>query len=180
MSELDIKVYPEKILRETAREIENINGEINTLANDMLETMYKAPGIGLAANQVGVDLRIIVVDVAPKEERGKNPLILINPEIVEREGEVIWEEGCLSVPGMSAEVKRSYKVVVKGYDLKEHELTIEAEELFAVVLQHEIDHLNGTLYFDHLSRLKKQFFLKNYRKYLLNKGNEELAKRIKA
>ncbi len=179
MGKLDIKIYPEKILRTRSRPIENITGEINALAQDMLETMYEAPGIGLAANQVGVDLRLIVVDVAPKEERGKNPLIIINPEIVEGEGDIVWEEGCLSVPGMTADVKRNYRVVVRGYDLQEREIEIEAEELFAVVLQHEIDHLDGTLYFDHLSRLKKEFFLKNYRKYLESHVSKEMARRVK-
>lgn len=179
MSVREIKIYPDKILRQEAREIENIDSSINDLARDMLETMYKAPGIGLAANQVGVDLRLIVVDVAPREDRGKNPIILVNPVIVEREGEIVWEEGCLSVPGMNAEVERNYRVLVKGFDLNEREVTIEGEELLAVVLQHEIDHLNGVLYFDQLSRLKKEFFLKSYRKYLREHVDTEKSKRIR-
>ena len=179
MNELEIKIYPEKVLREKSNEIRNIDGYIDSLTKDMLDTMYKAPGIGLAANQVGVALRIIVVDVAPREERGKSPLILLNPIIVEREGEIIWEEGCLSVPGMTAEVKRNQKVLVKGFDLNEKEITIEAEDLFAVVLQHEIDHLDGTLYFDRLSRLKREFFLKKYRKYLMENISQELSRKVR-
>ncbi len=179
MSKMDIKIYPESILRAKAKEITNIDDSIKSLADNMLETMYEAPGIGLAANQVGVDLRLIVVDVAPKEERGKSPIVLINPIITESEGEITWEEGCLSVPGMTAEIKRNFRVVVKGFDLLEREITVEAEELFAVVLQHEIDHLDGTLYFDHLSRLKKEFFLKNYKKYLETHIDSKIAKRVR-
>ena len=176
----DIEIYPKKILKTKSENIVNINGEIKTLTEDMLETMYKAPGVGLASNQVGVPLRVVVVDMGHDEERGKSPLILINPVIVEREGEIEWEEGCLSVPSMTAVVKRNNKVLVKAYDLNEKELNIEAEEFLAVVLQHEIDHLDGILYFDRLSRLKKKMFLKKYKKYLEKEVNEDLARKIRA
>ena len=177
--EKKVFIYPEKILREKATDILNIDSNIKKLAEDMLDTMYKAPGIGLASNQIGIPLRIVVIDIGHDDERGKNPFVLINPVVVEREGEIEWEEGCLSVPDMNAVVKRSNRVIVKAYDLNEHEVSIEGEELLAVVLQHEIDHLDGILYFDHLSKIKKKFFIKKYKKFVESEINTDLAKKIK-
>ncbi len=132
----------------------------------MAETMYEAKGVGLAAPQVGVNERLIVVDVTPREEgerRGPGApglVELINPEIVLAEGEMVGEEGCLSVPGFVADVRRSARVVVRGLDRRGVEVEIDATELLARALQHEIDHLNGILFFDRLSRLKRELMLK--------------------
>jgi peptide deformylase len=129
----------------------------------MAETMYAAPGVGLAAPQVGVSERLIVVDVRNKE--GTTGLItLINPEIIEAEGRVVEEEGCLSLPGITENVPRAVRIVVKGHDLDEREREIEAEGLLAVVLQHEIDHLEGILFIDRISRLKRGIIQRKIRK----------------
>jgi peptide deformylase len=133
------------------------------LAEDMAETMYAAPGVGLAAPQVGVSERLIVVDVRNRE--GTAGLItLINPEIIEAEGRVVEEEGCLSLPGITENVPRAVRIVVKGHDLDEREREIEAEGLLAVVLQHEIDHLEGILFIDRISRLKRGIIQRKIRK----------------
>jgi peptide deformylase len=137
----------------------------------MAQTMYAAPGIGLAAPQVGLDQRIIVLDVGPDEEepgteRGKHLLHVVNPVIAESEGETTFEEGCLSVVDFRAEVKRAARVLVKGYDVDQRELSIEADGLLAVALQHEIDHLEGTLFIDRLSRLKREMYVKRVKKAL--------------
>src|SRR5262249_11450584 len=137
--------------------------------DDMVQTMYAAPGVGLAAPQIGLDERIIVIDVGDDEEeseRGKHLLRIVNPVIAESEGSIVWEEGCLSVIDFKAEVTRAERVLVRGYDPDQHEIAIEAEGLLAVALQHEIDHLEGTLFIDHLSRLKREMYAKRVRKAL--------------
>jgi len=139
--------------------------EIRQLVADMMETMEDAPGVGLAATQVGVGQRVIVLDVHGEDEApGKRLLKLINPEIAEREGEVVWEEGCLSVPGLTAPVKRARRVLVRAWTPEEREVEVEAEELLAVALQHEIDHLDGRLFLDRLSRLKRDLYRARQRK----------------
>ncbi len=163
MGVLDIKTIPDKVLRVKAKEVENINGEIAKLAKDMLDTMYEAPGIGLAAPQVGRSLRLIVFDIWHTEEK-PNPHILINPVITAKEGEELGEEGCLSVPGIRAEVKRSFAVEVKGYDLNEREVVLQADGLLARVIQHEIDHLDGILFIDRLSKIKRELIKKRIRR----------------
>jgi peptide deformylase len=151
--------YPDPVLKKPAVPVENIDGSVAQLVTDLLETMYAAPGLGLAAPQVGIGQRIIVLDVRNEnEERGRRLLKLINPEIVEREGEILWEEGCLSVPDLTAPVKRARRVVVRAWTPEEQEVHVEAEELLAVALQHEIDHLDGTLFLDRLSRLKRDLY----------------------
>ena len=135
--------------------------------------MYAAPGVGLAATQVGVAQRVIVLDVHDEqEEPGKRLLKLVNPEIVEREGEVLWEEGCLSVPDFTAPVKRAKRIVVRAWTPDEKEVSIEADELLAVALQHEIDHLEGKLFLDRLSRLKRDLY-KARRKKLERQGRAD-------
>ena len=165
MAILHICTYPEKILREPTEPIANIDKEVEELAEHMAETMYQAPGIGLAANQVGVPKRLLVADIAPGQPES-NLIVLANPEIIAAEGEVIIEEGCLSVPEYQAEVKRHEKITVRGLDLKGEEVEIEAEGLLAVVLQHEIDHLNGVLFIDRISRLKRDLYKRKLRKKL--------------
>ncbi len=141
--------------------MEELNGELQGLIDSMIETMYAAPGIGLAAPQVGESKRLIVVDVSTREE--KHPLIvLINPVIVSVEGKIDSEEGCLSVPGYTSTIRRSERVLVKGVDREGRPVEIEATGLLSRVLQHEIDHLDGILFVDRLSPIKKEFFRKRY------------------
>jgi peptide deformylase len=165
MAKLTILEYPDARLRTRAQPVTKFDAALARLIEDMFETMYAAPGIGLAAPQVGVSQRIIVLDVRGAEgEPGKGLLQLVNPEIVEREGEIVWEEGCLSVPDLTTPVKRSRRVLVRAWTPEEREVEIEAEELLAVALQHEIDHLEGTLLVDRLSRLKRDLYRARQRK----------------
>lgn len=163
--EMEILTYPHSVLKTTAEIVDNIDGTLQELIDRMLETMYLAPGIGLAANQVGVLQRLIVFDASPREQE-ENPAVLINPEIEFGEGQIKWDEACLSVPDYSAEVMRNAHVQVKGLDRHGEPLTIEAEELLAVCLQHEIDHLNGILFIDHISSLKRALYKKKLKKKL--------------
>jgi peptide deformylase len=157
--------FPEPILKERAEEVANIDGRLNQIVQDMVDTMYAAPGVGLAAPQVGEGQRIIVVDV-DHEEPGKHIIKLVNPVIVESEGEIVWEEGCLSVVDYKAEVRRAARVLVKGWTPDEKEISIEAEELLAVALQHEIDHLEGKLFIDRISRLKRDLYKRKINKMI--------------
>ena len=141
----NIRVIGDEILEKKARIIEKLTSRDKVLIEDMLNTMYEAEGVGLAAPQVGVLKRIVVIDVSPERE---TPFILINPEVIEVDGEQIGQEGCLSVPGKTGEVKRPNFVKVKAYNENMEEVTIEGEELLARALCHEIDHLNGELYVD--------------------------------
>ena len=165
MAILHICTYPEEILRQRAQPITEIDEEVVKLVDHMVETMYSAPGIGLAATQVGVAKQLLVADIAPRRPESEL-IVLINPEIVAAEGEVIIEEGCLSVPEYQAEVKRHERVTVRGLNLKGEEVEIEADGLLAVVLQHEIDHLNGMLFIDRLSKLKRDLYKRKVRKKL--------------
>lgn len=165
---MKIYTYPDPILKKYAEPIKDIDDEVQALADKMIETMYDAPGIGLAANQVGVPKRIIVFELRPREE-GRKPSVLINPEIVLSEGEITSEEACLSVLDFSAEVTRKARVKVRGVDRHGKPLDIEAEDLFAICLQHEIDHLNGILFIDHISNLKRSLYKKRLRKMLKEK-----------
>src|ERR671925_160825 len=167
MAILQILKYPEAILSRESLPLENITGETVKLVNDLLETMYAAPGVGLAAPQVGVSERVIVLDV-DHENPGKQIYKLINPVITRTEGEVVWEEGCLSVVDFTAEVRRAAQVEVVGFDEHEREIKIAAEGLFAVALQHEIDHLDGKLFIDRISRLKRDLYARRRKKMLRN------------
>jgi peptide deformylase len=160
-----ILTFPAEELKKLAKPVENIDGRVHDLARDMAETMYAAPGVGLAAPQVGVAERLIVVDV-DAENPGKNLLRLVNPVIEEREGTIVWEEGCLSVIDYTAEVRRSAKILLKAWTADEHEVQIEAEGLLAVALQHEIDHLEGKLFIDRISPLKRDLYRRKVRKML--------------
>jgi len=170
MALLEILKYPVPVLSKRAIPVENITGQINRLIDDMLETMYAAPGVGLAAPQVGVSERVIVLDVDHEHPR-QQVYKLINPVITRAEGEILWEEGCLSVVDFTAEVKRAARVQVTGYDENEKELRIDAEGLLAVALQHEIDHLDGKLFIDRISRLKRDLYTRR-RKKMLRSGTE--------
>ena len=171
MAILEIKRYPESVLQKNAKPIEDIDGTLQRLIDDMVETMYAAPGVGLAAPQVGVLDRLLVIDInsAREEDEPKEryPLIvLINPEITLSEGEASAEEGCLSLPGYSTGVKRAECVSVKGFDREGKPIIIEGEGLLARALQHEIDHLNGMLLIDRISSIKREFFKKRFQKAL--------------
>lgn len=163
MALLEIMTYPEPVLRKKAEPIRDIDDDIRQLASDMVQTMYAAPGVGLAAPQVGRSVRLIVVDVKSGDGGGELHT-LINPEIISRDGEILFEEGCLSVPEVREEVKRASAVTVLALDIEGKPITLQAEELLAVVLQHEIDHLNGVLFIDHLSRLKQGLVKKKMKK----------------
>jgi peptide deformylase len=171
----EILHYPHLSLKQTAAPVENLTGDLVQTVEDMVETMYDAPGIGLAAVQIGFPRRIIVVDVN-HEERGKDLLKLINPAITAREGEIIWEEGCLSVVDYTAEVKRSAKVEIKAWTPDEKEIILQAEDLMAVVLQHELDHLDGKLFIDRISRLKRELYTRRVKKLLREGRPLELRK----
>ena len=150
---LEILKYPDKRLRTVAKPVENVNSEIKKQVKDMFETMYDAPGIGLAATQVNFHQRLIVVDVS---EECNEPICLINPEIIEKNGEIEWEEGCLSVPNYYESVKRANEIKVSALNELGQSFEIEASEMLAVCIQHEMDHLNGILVVDHLSKLKQK------------------------
>jgi peptide deformylase len=146
----------------------NIDGKLQKLIDAMGNIMYNAPGVGLAAIQVGIDQSFLVYDVASQGDH-PNLQALINPKIIESEGHIISEnEGCLSVPGLRADVKRSARILVEGVDHDEKPLRLEADGMLAIVLQHEIDHLNGTLFLDHISALKRQMYARKIKKRLKN------------
>lgn len=154
---LPIVLYPDDNLRKVCPPVETMNDQIANLIDEMLYTMYHAPGIGLAAPQVDVLSRVIVVDVS----EGKNdPLALINPQILHASGSIEWEEGCLSIPGVYGKVVRPSQILVKALDRDGKPLEFQAFDLEAVCIQHEIDHLNGTLFIDHLSALKRNRLIK--------------------
>ncbi|MEA2658143.1 MAG: peptide deformylase [Candidatus Binatota bacterium] len=170
MAILEILKYPNPILAKAAAPVKNITGKTVQLVNDMLDTMYAAPGVGLAAPQIGQSQRIIVLDI-DHENPGKQVYKLINPVIARAEGEVTWEEGCLSVVDFTAEVRRAAQVEVVASDENEKEIRIAAEGLLAVALQHEIDHLDGKLFIDRISRLKRDLYSRRRRK-MLRDGTE--------
>jgi peptide deformylase len=163
MAVLEICTFPNPVLKQKSRPIQKIDPKILQLVQDMAETMYSAPGVGLAAPQVGHSLRLAVIDVTPADGP-KNLLVLINPEIVAAEGECTWDEGCLSVPDCNEEVKRSKKVVVRYQNLQGENAEITGEEILAIALQHEIDHLDGILFIDRLSPLKRRLIKKKFQK----------------
>jgi len=150
MAIFTVLTVPEPILKQKSKRVRNIDGSIRKLAADMIETMHAASGVGLAAPQVGVPLRVIVIGMPEEEE-----FVLVNPQVVRRVGERWVTEGCLSVPGYFGEIQRAQRVTVKGRDLSGKEIRIKAEELLAQALEHEIDHLNGVLYIDHLESQDK-------------------------
>lgn len=158
-----ILTFPDPVLKKKSAPVTIITEEVRQLARDMAETMYDAPGVGLAAPQIGVLQRVIVIDVAAKDE-APQLITAINPVIVHGEGEAFEEEGCLSVPSFSANVKRHASVVVKGLSLDGQERVWQADDLLAIAFQHEIDHLDGTLFVDRLSPLKRELFLKKCKK----------------
>ena len=166
MSKLEILTYPNKILLHPTKPLENIDGKVQEMISNMATTMYAAPGVGLAAIQVGWDKSLLIYDIAPRDEN-RDLKVIVNPKIIENEGEIISEdEGCLSVPDFRADVKRAFRILVEGVDREGNPLRIETEGMLAIVLQHEIDHLNGTLFIDHVSALKREMYKRRVKKKL--------------
>ena len=163
MAKLPILLYPSPIIRKQSLPITAIDGELQRFIDDMVETMYAAPGMGLAAPQVGTLKRVIVLD--PSDDRAsRRPLALINPVLVAREGQVVEEEGCLCIPDLNEPVSRFNQVVVKAYDRNEKEIILEGADLLARILQHEIDHLDGVLFIDRLSTAKRLLLKRQLKK----------------
>ncbi len=160
------------MLRNKTARVEKIDGSLDSLIQDMIETMHAAPGVGLAANQVGVPLQLAVIDLSGRENvEQRHPLfVIINPEILTLEGSIVEEEGCLSIPDFSEKVKRAAKIRVRAQDRTGKSFEIEAEGLLAKALQHEIDHLNGLLFIDRLSPLKKNIFKRRFKKTVAEKA----------
>ena len=165
MSLKNIIIEPDPILRKESEPVENIDDNIRKLLDNMLETMYAAPGIGLAAVQVGILKRVIVIDISKNEEK-KTPLFLINPEIISKSKKTsVYEEGCLSLPGHFAEIERPAECQIKFVDYNGKEKKLIANGLLATCIQHEVDHLNGVLFIDYLSKLKKDMIIKKLIKH---------------
>ena len=159
-----ILIEPEPLLRKKCDPIEKVDDDLRKLMNDMLETMYHAPGIGLAAIQIGILKRVVVIDIT-KEEGKKNPLFFVNPEIVFKSKETsVYEEGCLSLPGQYAEIERPAECLVKYLDYSGKTQELKTDGLLSTCIQHEVDHLNGVLFIDYLSKLKKTMIIKKLTK----------------
>ena len=151
-----ILFYPDKRLREPGKEVQVFDAELHRLIEDMAETMYAAPGVGLAAPQIGVSKRLFIVDVASDEEEPSDLRVFINPEIIATEGETVFNEGCLSFPGVREDIDRAERITVKAFDKDGEPFELEAEGLLAIAIQHETDHLDGGLMIDHLSVLRRR------------------------
>jgi peptide deformylase len=165
--------FPDPRLKQVSESIDEITDEIRELAQDMCEVMYDEPGIGLAAPQVGASIRMFVIDTEWGEEDAKrNPTVMLNPELTRTEGKIVWEEGCLSVPDYTADVERAAEVTIKAIDLDGKEIVEQAEGLRAVCLQHELDHLDGVLFIDRISRLKRSLYVKKRKKQLAAEEEE--------
>ena len=166
MALLEIVHFPAPVLRKKTKPVTDFSEpKLETFVSDMAETMYEAPGVGLAANQIGLSWRLAVIDVDWKEEGGhKNLRVFINPTLVEKKDLIPFEEGCLSLPGLTGQTKRFNKVTVEYQDVKGTKKTLQAEGLLAIALQHETDNLDGKLYIDHLSPLKKELLVKKFKK----------------
>ena len=173
----EVLQFPDARLKRKSEPVGPVTEELRALAADMIEVMYDEPGIGLAAPQVGEAIRLVVMDTEwTEDDAEKNPTVMVNPEILERDGKITWEEGCLSVPDFQAEVERSATVKVRYLDLEGVEHIEDAEELRAVCFQHEIDHLDGILFIDRISRLKRNMYAKKRKKMLkLEEEPEQLG-----
>ena len=173
MAHTEVLQFPDPRLKQVAKPISEITDEIRELARDMCAVMYDEPGIGLAAPQVGASVRMFVIDTEWSEEGAeRNPTIMINPEFLRRVGSITWEEGCLSVPDYQADVERSGEVTIRAIDLDGKEIIEEATGLRAVCLQHEFDHLDGILFIDRISRLKRSMYVKKRKKQLAGEQEE--------
>jgi peptide deformylase len=160
---MKILIYPHEILKQEAKPVEKVDGQFQDLIDQMLDIMYKAKGVGLAANQIGELKQVVVMDITPSE-KDPNPIVIINPRITEFEGDEVSVEGCLSIPNYTAPVKRAFKLQVTGYDRNEKEISFEAEGLLARCIQHELDHLRGICFVDRLNPVRKALFRKKWAK----------------
>jgi peptide deformylase len=174
MATLDILTFPDPRLRNRAQPVERVDDVVRTIIDDMFETMYTAPGIGLAAIQVNIPKRIVVIDISEAKDQ---PLALVNPEILERFGEEQMEEGCLSVPGFYEPVTRAERIRVRALDRTGASFELETDGLLAVCIQHEIDHLDGKLFVDHISALKRQRIRRKLEKEQRQGGSAEPSSR---
>ena len=168
----DIVIWPDPLLKKKSVPVDKVDDGIRRLLDDMSETMYAADGVGLAAPQVGVLKRCIVIDTSPRQE-GQKLIHLVNPRIVRAEGEVTYTEGCLSIPGEAEDVDRSARVWVRALDYSGKEFEIEADELLAIAVQHESDHLEGTVFVDHLSSLKRELIRRRMKKLKAEHASEK-------
>lgn len=168
----EILIWPDPRLREQASAVKVVDDEVRAIVADMFETMYDANGVGLAAPQIGISRRIVTIDTTPKQE-GVQPMAFVNPVIVKTEGETVYPEGCLSIPGESEDVTRAEKVWVKALDKDGKEFTIEATGLLAIALQHEIDHLDGTVFVDHVSALKRELIKRRMKRLKADREREK-------
>lgn len=167
MALLEVLQFPDPRLKQVSERIEEVTDELRQLAEDMCEVMYDEPGIGLAAPQVGRNVRLIVVDTEwGEEDKERDVTVVVNPELSEAEGKLIWEEGCLSVPEFTADVTRAERIKITGTSLEGVPIEIHAEGLRAVCFQHEVDHLDGILFIDRLSRLKRGLYVKRRKKQI--------------
>lgn len=166
MAVLPITLFPNPVLKKVAAPVEKVTDRVRALMDNMAETMYAAPGLGLAAPQVGISRRVIVLDPGGREGKPTQLFQLANPKIISGEGEIEWEEGCLSIPGFLLPMVRKAKVVVEALNRDGKTITVDAQELLAVILQHEIDHLDGKLIIDKVSRLKRELYLRRLKKAL--------------
>ena len=164
----EIVKFPDSRLKQVAKPIIEVDEALRELARDMIDVMYDEPGIGLAAPQVGASIRMFVIDTEwSDDDIGKNPTVVLNPEISDREDKITWEEGCLSVPDFSANVDRDARITLRGSDLDGNPIEETVEGLRAVCIQHEVDHLDGILFIDRISRLKRSLYVKKRKKQLL-------------
>ena len=171
LEQFEILTYPNKFLTKTAQPVTEIDGHLQKLISKMADTMYQAPGVGLAAIQVNIDQSLLVYDITPQEE-GRNIQVLINPKIIESEGKVISEnEGCLSVPDYRADVPRYERIFLEALNREGRPIRMEADGFLSIVLQHEIDHLNGHLFIDRLSSLKRQMYARRVKKMIKQQSN---------
>ena len=170
----EIVIWPDPILKKKASPVSLVDDSIRSLVNDMFETMYAADGVGLAAPQIGVLKQVIVLDTTPRQPESK-PVAMINPQIIAKEGTTRYSEGCLSVPGEAEEVERAARVTVKFLDVSGREQTIEADGLLAVAIQHETDHLHGTMFVDYLSPLKRELIRKRMKRLKVERAEERAS-----
>jgi len=170
----EIVIWPDPILKKKASSVSQVDDSVRSLVNDMFETMYAADGVGLAAPQIGVLKQVLVLDTTPRQPESK-PVAMINPQIIAMEGTTRYSEGCLSVPGEAEEVDRAARVTVKFLDVSGREQTIEADGLLAVAIQHETDHLQGTMFVDYLSPLKRELIRKRMKRLKAERGQERVS-----
>jgi len=170
----EIVIWPDPILKKKASPVSQVDDSIRSLVNDMFETMYAADGVGLAAPQIGVLKQVIVLDTTPRQPESK-PVAMINPQIIAKEGTTRYSEGCLSVPGEAEEVERAARVTAKFLDVSGREQTIEADGLLAVAIQHETDHLHGTMFVDYLSPLKRELIRKRMKRLKTERAEERAS-----